>query len=509
MPEAAAAEEILNLTRDFPPVSTEAWEGAIAKDLKGADYEKKLVWRTEEGLGIRPYYRKDALAGLDAQLQTMPGHYPFVRGTGRGWEIAQDAKPGPQAVRADLLHEAGAHAIQELGYAIAAGVERLAALTATLPVDTIAPQIEFVFAVGPSYFIEIAKLRAARILWALVVDAFGSSDDGACRMRLHVRTPQRNKSAYDRYSNLLRVTTEAAAGVIGGCDRLTVEPFAFDAHLALNVQRILQEEAHLDAVADPAGGSYYIEALTDSLAREAWKLFQQIEAEGGYAKALASGAIAKALAETRAAREKAYSARRRALVGVNNYPSVTEKTPEAESPAPGPAMPLPQVRIAEPFEQIRRRTTEHALASGRYPKVLLLKRGDVKMKGARSNFCFNFFGCAGFDMVEAEEYAGTDADLIILCSSDPEYLAFAQEVCANVKAPVLVAGNPKDQIEALQAAGVQGFVHVFSDLIQTLTHWQDKLGLSPWQGGIGPLAQPPAQIDREVRSDNFPERSCQ
>jgi methylmalonyl-CoA mutase len=477
MPETDAGGEILNLGRDFPPVSSETWEAAIAKDLKGADYEKKLVWRTEEGLAVRPYYRAEALAGLEDQLRTMPGRYPFVRGSGRGWEIAQNLKPGPKAVRADLLHEAGAHAVQELGYAIAAGVERLAELTATLPVDTVAPQIEFVFAVGPSYFMEIAKLRAARILWAMAVDAFGPGDAGACRMRLHVRTPERNKSAYDRYTNLLRVTTEAAAAVIGGCDQLSVEPFAFDAHLALNVQRILQEEAHLDAVADPAGGSYYIEALTDVLAREAWRLFQRVEADGGYAKVLASGGIGKALAETRAAREKAYSTRRRALVGVNNYPSVTEKTPEAELPAAEPTGPLPRVRVAEPFEQIRRRTAEHARATGRYPKVLLLKRGDLKMKGARSNFCFNFFGCAGFDMVEAEEYGGTDADLIILCSSDPEYLAFAREVCANVKVPVLVAGNPKDQIELLQQAGVQGFIHVASDLIQTLKQWQDKLGM--------------------------------
>jgi methylmalonyl-CoA mutase len=265
--------------------------------------------------------------------------------------------------------------------------------------------------------------------------------------------------------------------VVGGCDRLTVEPFAFDAHLALNVQRILKEESHLDAVADPAGGSYYIEALTDALARPAWALFQQVEAEGGYAKALASGSIGKALAATRDARAKAYSARRRALVGVNNYPNVEEKTPELETPAAEPATALPLVRVAEPFEKIRRRTSEHARAAGRYPKVLLLKRGDVKMKGARSNFCFNFFGCAGFDMVEAEEYRGTDAELIVLCSSDAEYLAFAQEVCPAVKVPVLVAGNPKEQIEALQAAGVQGFIHVFSDLIQTLTEWQDKLGM--------------------------------
>ena len=477
MPDADTGVEILNLGSDFPPVSTAAWEAAIAKDLKGADYEKKLGWRTEEGLAIRPYYRKEALAELGAQLRTAPDHYPFVRGSGRSWEIAQDAKPGPKAIRADLLHEAGAHAIQELGYGIAAGVERLAELTASLPVDTIAPQIEFVFAVGPSYFIEIAKLRAARILWAQVVTAFGPTDDGACRMRLHARTPRRNKSAYDCYTNLLRVTTEALSAAVGGCDQLTVKPFGFDPHLALNLQRILKEESHLDAVADPAGGSYYIEALTDSLAREAWKLFQQVEAEGGYAAALASGSIEKALAETRAARAKAYSARRRALVGVNNYPNVTDKTPSGDLPGAEPANPLPEVRIAEPFEKIRRRTTAHAEATGRYPQVLLLKRGDVKMKGARSNFCLNFFGVAGFDIVEAEEYQGTDADLIVLCSSDPEYLAFAQEVCPRVKAPVLVAGNPKEQMEALQAAGVQGFIHIFSDAIQTLTQWQDKLGI--------------------------------
>jgi methylmalonyl-CoA mutase len=494
MPDADLGAEILNLGRDFPPVPTEAWEAAIAKDLKGADYDKKLIWRTEEGLAVRPYYRNSALAELGPQLRTAPGHYPFARGTGLSWEIAQDAKPGPKAIRADLFHEAGAHAIQELGYGIAAGVERLAELTATLPVDTIAAQIEFVFAVGPSYFIEIAKLRAARILWAQVVAAFSPTDDGACRMRLHVRTPLRNKSVYDRYTNLLRTTTEALSAAVGGCDRLTVGSFGFDSHLALNLQRILKEESHIDAVADPAGGSYYIEALTDSLAREAWKLLQQVEAEGGYAAAMASGSISKALAETRAARAKAYSSRRRALVGVNNYPNVNEKTPEAEAEFPEAdvaeagltrtgfheaesAGPLPLVRIAEPFEKIRRRTTAQAQATGRYPKVLLLTRGDVKMKGARANFCLNFFGCAGFDMVEAGEYEGSDADLIVLCSSDPEYLALAQEVCPRVKVPVLVAGNPKEQMQALQAAGVQGFIHMMSDAIQTLTLWQDKLGM--------------------------------
>ncbi|HET6436610.1 MAG TPA: methylmalonyl-CoA mutase family protein [Anaeromyxobacter sp.] len=463
MPEQAKGTETLRLAEEFPPVPTSAWEAAIAKDLKGADYGKKLVWRTEEGLAVRPYYRSEHVAGL-----------PRQRVTGR-WEIAQDARPGVGAVRADLLHEAGAHAVQELGYALSAGVERLSGLAEKQPVEVAAPQVEFVFAVGPSYFVEIAKLRAARLLWAQVVSAFGAQGDEALRMRLDVRTPRRNKSVFDRYTNLLRVTTEALSAVIGGCDRLTVEPFGFDEHLALNLQRILEEETHLDAVADPAGGSYYLEALTDAVARAAWKLFQEVEQAGGYAKVLASGAIERALAETRAAREKALSGRRRALVGVNNFPNTLEQDPEIEPP-PAEKGALPQFRLAEPFERIRLRTRAHARATGRTPKVLLLKRGDPKMKSARATFCLNFFGCAGFQVVEGEDL-DPEADLLVLCSSDPEYLAFAGDVCPRAKAPVLVAGNPKEQLEALRTAGVQGFVHIQSDAVETLTEWQDRLGL--------------------------------
>jgi methylmalonyl-CoA mutase len=472
MPDSAPDTEVLNLAKEFPAVPTAAWEKVIAKDLKGADYDKKLVWRTEEGLAVRPYYRQENLAGLEDQIS--------MRRTSRGWETVADGKPGADAVRTDLLHEAGAHAVQELGYGVAAGVERLATLTASKSVDAAALEIEFVMAVGPSYFIEIAKLRAARLLWAQAVTAFGTKNAESCALRLHVRTPRRNKSFCDRYTNLLRATTEALSAVIGGCDQLTVEPFGFDDHLALNIQRILREESHLDAVADPAGGSYYIENLTDAIARGAWKLFQQVEAEGGYSKALHSGSIGKALAASRVARNKAMSSRRRVLVGVNNYPSLTEKKPEVEA-LPERSSSLPQFRIAEPFEKIRQRTTEHAITTGRYPKVLLLLRGDVKMKGARANFCLNFFGCAAFDMMQSEEYEGTDADLIILCSSDSEYLALAQEVCRKVKVPVLVAGNPKYQLAALQAAGVQGFVHVFSDAVETLTEWQNKLGMRSGQ----------------------------
>jgi methylmalonyl-CoA mutase len=141
------------------------------------------------------------------------------------------------------------------------------------------------------------------------------------------------------------------------------------------------------------------------------------------------------------------------------------------------AAPFPQFRLAEPFEKLRERTARHVLETGHTPKALLLKRGDVKMRTARSNFALNFFGCAGFEIAESEEYAGNDADLIILCSSDPEYLPFAQEVCAAARVPVIVAGNPKDQIDALKAAGVQGFIHIASDAVETLTHWQNRLGV--------------------------------
>jgi len=467
MPDAAPGTDVLNLSEDFPPTPTAEWEAAIHRDLKGADYEKKLVWRTEEDIAARPYYRREDLDGKAAA----------VRGDGLVWEAAQEPEMAAGAIRADQLHEAGANAVQELGYALAAAVERLATLAVTLPVDKAAGHIEFVFAIGSTYFMEIAKLRAARVLWAQAVAAFGGSAE-AGRIRILARTSRRNKSVCDRYSDLLRATTEAMAAAIGGCQRLMVEPFGFDAHLALSAQRVLRDEAHLDAVADPAGGSYFIEVLTDSVAREAWKLFQQVEAEGGYAKACESGSVARALEASRAAREKAAATRRRTLVGVNNYPDPNEKTSEVVPPGEAgesEEAPFPAFRLAAPFEKIRQRTTRHVARTGCYPKLLLLKRGDLKMRMARANFGRNFFGCAGFDIAESEEYAGVEADLILLCSSDAEYLEMARDVCPKVTVPVLVAGNPKDQIEALEAAGVQGFIHIQSDAVQTLTEWQNRL----------------------------------
>ena len=286
MSDDRISAEVLSLSQDFPPVPTDAWEAAIQRDLKGADYETKLVWHTHEGIPVRPYYRSDALTGLDAQTSAVPGHFPFVRGTGVDWKIDQTGSIDENAVRADLLLEAGADSVQQLGIALAEGLEKLVSLVDTRPVEVAACEIQFVFAVGSAYFPEIAKLRAARMLWAKVVEEFKPTDLGSCRMDLRVRTALANKSDCDPHVNVLRATTEAMSAAIGGCESLTVQPFGLDEHLAVNIQRVLAEEAHLNVVADPAGGSYFIEVLTASLARKAWKLFQRIEAAGGHTASL-------------------------------------------------------------------------------------------------------------------------------------------------------------------------------------------------------------------------------
>ncbi len=431
---------MLKLAEEFPPVTTAEWEAAIHADLAGADYQKKLVWRTPESIAVKPYFRREDLpAGTPAlSLET---------------RVAEAADLPADAIRADRFHNSGANAVQELAFALAEGVDRLAA-------D--ASQFSFVYGVGSNFFFEIAKLRAARLLWAQATKAFSKT----VSMTLYARTAIANKSLYDPYTNLLRVTTEALSAVVGGCDALVVEPFEFPERLAHNVQRLLKHEAHLDQAADPAAGSYYIEWLTDALAHEAWKLFQQVEAQGGYSQA--QGFIDDAIAVSRKAAEAAVASRRRTLVGVNNYPDLRENAVN-----PDAAVRF-DWRLAEPLERIRMRTERHTHATGHAPVVLLLTRGDLKMSIARANFCANFFGCAGFAIKESVELE--PADLVVLCSSDPEYLALAQEIIPQVRVPVMVAGNPKAEIQALSEAGVQGFVHIFSNIVDTLTEVQNRIG---------------------------------
>ncbi len=190
----------------------------IHTDLKGADYEKKLVWRTEEGLKVKPYYRSEDIAGLTDQSDVAPGEFPFTRGTGAKW-VDKDLSSIPAtAIRGDLLLEAGATAVEELGFALAEGVSKLTAgVDAGLSVDQVGPSIQFVFGVGSNYFLEIAKFRAARLLWAQAVSAFGPSSDKAALASIHAVTALENKSVYDPWTNLLRSTDR---GRFGSCRRL-------------------------------------------------------------------------------------------------------------------------------------------------------------------------------------------------------------------------------------------------------------------------------------------------
>ncbi len=390
----------------------------------------------------------------------------------------------PVTIPVHRFAESGATIVQELAFALAEGVEIVTQLTDRgFTADQAAQSLTFSFSVGSSYFLEIAKLRAARTLWARAISSFQPAHPEAGKMHIHARTAHATKTIYDAYVNVLRATTEAMAAAIGGADSLQVEAFdepyrnpdpASD-RLACNTQLMLKQEAWLDRSIDAAGGSYYIEVLTDSLAREAWTLFQQIEAAGGFLKYSSAGTLAADLAKSQGARDAAVSTRRTAIVGTNQYPNLQERMlPKIEREDPAP-------RAARIFEAIRLRTERHAARTGRTPRFLLLEAGDVKMRKARSGFITNFFGCAGFEIQTSSGITG-DPDVVVLCSSDPEYATLAPPVIQQLRAagkstPVIVAGNPVESIDQLKQAGVADFVHARSNAAEVLRGWQERLGV--------------------------------
>jgi methylmalonyl-CoA mutase len=608
----------MRLFEEFPPVATAEWEEAIRRDLKGADYDKKLIWKTEEGIDVRPYYRREHLAGLEYLLEAPPAAFPYLRGARADrnvWAIRQEISSStpadanrlaresvragagevaftviptdlgelqtlltglplettavhfrsgartpqllallaeyplpvrgsadfdplgelactgfsrigrealfdqaaacvrqapagfrPLAVRAGLVAEAGGTVVQELGFGLAQAADYLAEITARgVTADQAAAALTLHFAVGANYFFEIAKLRAARMLYAHMASAFGPASGESCRAVVACSTTLWDKTVYDPYVNVLRATTQAMAAVIGGCDSLAVTPFnavyqtpdEFSERLARNTQVILREEAYLDRHVDPAGGSYFLEVLTDAIAREAWTLFQKVEAAGGYLAALQTGWIQGEVGRTAQAKRAAVAARRRVLVGANQYPNPAERMlgqiqrpPETPPPPASAALrvePLSPWRGAAPFEELRLRTERHVAAGGKMPCFFLLEIGDPKMRKARSAFVANFLGCAGFHTVESgpvetvgaalEAAQAAGADAIVLCSSDAEYPALAQQVCPATSLPVLVAGFPKESVDALRASGVVDFIHLRSNPLETLSAWQERLGV--------------------------------
>lgn len=425
------------------------------------------------------------------------------------------------AVNAFYFNNAGAYITQELGYALAWGNELLAKLTeAGFEADEVAKKIKFNFGISSNYFMEIAKFRAARWLWAEIVAAYNpvchcpvecpnKAPDGmcrcACKMAIHAQTSEWNMTVYDAHVNLLRSQTEAMSAAIAGVDSVTVRPFDkvyqtpddFSERIARNQQLLLKEECHLDKVVDPAAGSYYVEVLTNSLAEVAWNLFLEVEEKGGFAAAVKAGDIQNAVNASNAARKKNIATRREILLGSNQFPNFNEtaaaKIKETASCCCGEGHGCGEATIpaldfsrgASQFEALRLATEK----SGKTPKVFMLTIGNLAMRLARSQFSSNFFACAGykvidnlgFDTVEAGIEAGVKAgaEIIVLCSSDDEYadLAPAAFKALAGRAEFVVAGAPAC-MDDLKAQGIDQFINVKSNVLETLKAFNAKLGIA-------------------------------
>ena len=442
-------------------------------------------------------------------------------------------------VNASVFHNAGGSAVQELAFAMASAAAYLDRLSAAgISAEQAATKIRFTLAAGSNYFMEIAKFRAARYLWSQILRAWDTGPEAAAGTVVHAVTSMWNKTVYDSYVNMLRSTTEAMAAVLGGADSLSVHPFdkafndegtPFSRRISRNTQLVMKEEAYLDKVADPAAGSYYIESLTSSLIEEAWRLFIQVDGGGGVEKAFLSGTMGKMIAETAARRDSFIATRRDTLLGTNQYPNPDETVngkytstsfwPRAEdsrsakpegsgsaytegdgSPdqqagdSAHPEMdgrplaePLRLYRGAEAFEELRMKTEMHP---GGPPEVFLLTYGNLAMRKARAGFSTGFFSCAGFRVTDnhgfdsvhqgAEAALKSKAPVVVVCSSDPEYPEIVPEIAGIIdgKAILVVAGYPKENLEMLKEAGVKYFIHIKSNVLETLRQFQQDMGIN-------------------------------
>ena len=608
------------LFTEFPPVPTEKWEEVITADLKGADYERKLVWKTGEGFNVRPYYRAENLEGIKF-LGSQAGEFPYVRGTHahNRWRVHQTvsvvcpkeanaealkilnagvdslgfciasadfsaadldtllkdicieaveitfcgektahvaelvlAKVEKEGIAkedvriafcidplvkglsskgdfcspngekciariVELIHKtkeykhvrivtvagqtfgnSGSTIVEELTFTLSAGHDYLVRLMdAGLDVDQAARKLRFSFSVSSNYFMEIAKFRAARMLWANIVKGYGPAKNCACKMHIHAETSRWNQTVYDPYVNMLRGTTEAMSATIAGVHSLEVTPFdtsfenptEFSKRIARNVELLLKNESHFDQVVDPAGGSYYVENLTQSIAAEAWKLFLEIEQKGGYTEAYKAGLIVERIKASAAAKDKNIATRRQTLLGANQYPNFTEVagkeiTAESVTRKQAEGNVLVPYRGAMAFEEMRLQVDR----SGKEPKAFMLTCGNLGMARARSQFSCNFFACAGIKVIDntyfksieegAKAALESKAQIVVVCASDDDYAEAAPKVkeLLGGKAILVVAGAPACAPE-LEAQGITNFINVKSNVLETLKFYLKEMGI--------------------------------
>lgn len=411
------------------------------------------------------------------------------------------------AIHGHNLRNAGANVVQELAFSLAQGVEYIDRLTDLgLSVDKIAAHLKFNFGVGSNYFMEIAKLRAARYLWSRVLTSFGFENESSAQMHIHSVPTSWNKSVYDPHVNILRTTTEGMAAVLGGTDSLSLTAFNmtfqlptdFSERIAKNQQLLFKEESFLDKVADPAAGSYYIESLTNSLVQEAWKLFLEIDELGGYIAALKSGFVQDAVEAMALKGTEAVATRREIVLGSNQYPNFTESIDQMLDPhvfepldlraSNAEIRTLKQSRKSIGIELIRQKTDLFSQKNQR-PKAFMLPLGNKSVRKARAQFACNYFACAGFTVEDNNGFEEVNeginaaieskADIIVICSSDNEYPAFAEAVFDKLQyhAILVIAGYPKALIDEIKSIGVNHFIHVKSNIVDDLKRYQFELGV--------------------------------
>lgn len=405
---------------------------------------------------------------------------------------AHVSAPGARVVTIDgtVWHDAGATSVQELAWTIAAGAATVRALVRDgLSLDVAMRSLEFRFAATADQFTTIASLRAARRLWARVAEVAGASVDAAA-MRQHADGSRVMLTRYDTYVNTLRSTVACFSAGVGGADAVTIWPHdallarggsRHGRRLARNTQSILQAESNMWRVIDPAGGSWYVESLTDELAAAAWSEVQAVEAKGGIVDAVVAGHVHDALESVRAARRQAIATRRRPLTGLSEFPNIAEESPSSMASTDAVAGPLFEPlglhRLADDFETQRGRADAHAARTGSRPRVFLATLGTPADHTARLTFAKNLFEVAGIETIpgEVSDFAASGATLACVCSSDAIYKERAAEAVASLKSSgakrVYLAGR------RLDIAGVDEEVGMGSDVLDVLTRALDQLGV--------------------------------
>ncbi|MDR6979705.1 methylmalonyl-CoA mutase [Streptomyces sp. 3330] len=472
----ASLERVLDgVYLDLAPVVLDA-----GGDVESAARE---LLRLYEERGVAPEAARGNLGAdpLGHEARTGRGHdFTPVTGLAR---LCAERYPGLRALTVDALpyHEAGGSAAQELGCSMATAVAYLRELTeAGLPADLAAGQLEFRYAATADQFLTVAKLRAARRLWARVTEVCGA----AAGQVQHAVTSPVMMARRDPWVNMLRTTVATLAAGVGGADAVTVLPFdhslglpdAFARRIARNTSTILIEESHLARVVDPAGGSWYVERLTDELAHAGWESFREIERAGGQAAALRSGRIGRDLADTWEARSAKLAGRREPVTGVSEFPNLAERPVERE-PAPAPRSGgLPRVRRDESYERLRARSDAHLAATGSRPRVFLAALGPAAAHTARLGFAANLFQAGGIEPVTDGSFADSGATEAVLCSSDALYeeqaAALAHELRDAGASHVFLAGRPG------QYPGVDTYVFAGCDAVAVLSAALDRMGVS-------------------------------